>query len=258
MSSGTDALIRLWCDEPHDAPTNMATDAAAFERVQQGLRGTRVRLFTFAPAGITVGHSQDPERELDLEKCRALGLRWAVRPTGGRAIWHDEEWTFSLLTTLGSDGWAESPSAAYERTGSWLASALRTLGVPVELAPGSPRGVGSPREREGAAPPCFASTARHELVIEGHKFAGIAQRVRRGVLLQQGSLLLGASHARLAEVARVPEGTRDGLRARILAEATPAGPWIGADHRLERLADALLVNLPGVMRASSREDWLAP
>lgn len=257
MTRGLGSGVRLWCDGAHDAPTNMATDTAALERVQTGLIGTRIRLFTFAPAGVTVGRAQDPERELDLARCRAQGIRWAVRPTGGRAIWHDEEWTFSLLTTLGPEGWAETPSAAYERTGRWLAHAMRALGAPVELAPGSPRGVGSPRNRDGAAPPCFASTARHELVLEGRKFAGIAQRVSRGVLLQQGSLLLGPSHASLADVAAVPDASREALRARILAEATPAGPWLGADRRLERLAAALLAQLPGAVRVSGAEDWLA-
>jgi lipoyl(octanoyl) transferase len=240
--------VRLWCDGSHDAPHNMAVDAAALERMAAGGRGTRIRLFGFAPAGVTLGRAQDPARELDLTRLEAEGIPWATRPTGGRAIWHDEEWTFSLVTVLGPKGWALTPSQAYERTGRLLAAAMQHLGVPVVMAPGSPRGVGSPRAREGAAPPCFASTARHELVLEGRKFAGIAQRSVRGALLQQGSLLLGTSHARLADYAAVPTSARESLRARILSEATPAGPWLGSDLRLERFAEALVSVLPSVER----------
>lgn len=247
--------IRLWCDGAHDAPHNMALDAAALDRMASGGHGTRVRLFTFAPAGITLGRAQEPARELDLARLASEGVRWATRPTGGRAIWHDEEWTFSLVTTLGPQGWARTPAAAYERTGRWLAAAMRALGVPVDLAPGSSRGVGAPRLRDGAAPPCFASTARYELVLEGRKFAGVAQRSMRGALLQQGSLLLGDSHTRLANFVAIPDDGRAALRDRIRAEATPAGPWLGGDCRLERLAEAMVSTLPEAERVDSLEAW---
>jgi lipoate-protein ligase A len=94
-------------------------------------------------------------------------------------------------------------------------------------------------------------------VLEGRKFAGIAQRSVRGALLQQGSLLLGPSHARLADYAAVPESERDSLRARILSEATPAGAWLGTDLRLERFADALASVLPMALRVRDLEAWSA-
>jgi len=55
------------------------------------LPGPLVRLFTFAPAGITIGRAQDPGRELDLPRLERDGVAWAARPTGGRAIWHEDE-----------------------------------------------------------------------------------------------------------------------------------------------------------------------
>src|SRR5689334_10238034 len=223
----------LWLDHGHDAPTNMARDAESLERAAgRRLDEPILRLFTFDPPGITLGRAQDPARELDLEALARAGIRWATRPTGGRAIWHEEEWTFSLVTPLGPGGWADSAAAAYERTGRLLAGALQRLGVPAVLAPGSPRGPGAPRARAGAAPPCFASTARHELLLEGRKLAGIAQRVSRGALLQQGSLLLGDTHARLADF--VVTADRESLRRELRASAALAGPWLGADRSLSR------------------------
>src|SRR5262249_23289272 len=166
----------LWQDGGHDAPANMARDSALLERAASGrLDETVLRLFTFAPPGVTLGRAQDPARELDLAALARAGVRWAVRPTGGRAIWHEEEWTVSLVTPLGPAGWAHTAAAAYERTGRLLAAAFQRLGVPARLAPGSARGPGPPRARNGSAPPCFASTARHELLLEGRKLAGIAQ-----------------------------------------------------------------------------------
>jgi lipoate-protein ligase A len=231
------AGLLLWLDTAHDAPANMARDAALLERAAGGADDTVLRLFRFAPPGITLGRSQDPARELELERLERAGVRWARRPTGGRAIWHDEEWTFSLATRLGPGGWASTPAAAYERTARLLASALARLGVPAELSPGTR--VGAPRVPSGAAPPCFASTARHELTLGGRKLAGIAQRVHGGALLQQGSLLLGGSHAELARWVRADDATRTALADALRAASADAGAYVGADRSLARFEDAL-------------------
>ncbi len=234
----------LWLDGAHDAPENMARDAAMLERCAAGAREVVVRLFTFEPAGITLGRAQDPAHELDLARVAADGLQVAVRPTGGRAILHAEEWTFSLVTPLDPSGWAVTPVEAYARTGELLAAVFQRLGVPATLAPGSPRGVGAPRRRDGAAPPCFASTARHELLIEGRKLAGIAQRAVRGALLQQGSLLLGPGHAELSRYLRLTDLERQAARAAALDGSAEAGRWLGTERSLERFAEAWAAEWP--------------
>jgi lipoate-protein ligase A len=240
----------LWCDGAHSPAENMRRDALLLGRARTtpDARHAVLRLFRFAPAGITLGANQRPERELDLERAGAAGVPWAVRPTGGRAIWHDEEWTFSLACRLGPGGWAADAAAAYARTTALLERAFRSLGVPVERSPGTPRGVGSPRGAAGPAAPCFASTARHELTLDGRKFAGIAQRESGGALLQQGSLLLGDSHLRLADWLRADEPARGRVRAALAAATAHAGAWIPANAPLQRLADALAPLLAGAER----------
>lgn len=241
----------LWCDGAHPAPENMRRDAALLAAAVAAPDWRPVlRLFRFAPAGVTLGASQVPERELDLARLAECGATWAVRPTGGRAIWHDEEWTFSLTVRLGAGGWAPGPSDAYARTGALLAAAFRRLGVPVELSSGSARGVGAPRAPGGPAAPCFASTARHELTLAGRKFAGIAQREQGGALLQQGSLLLGESHLRLADVLPLAPERRAAVAERLRSATAHAGRWLAPDAPLGLLADALAAELPGAERTS--------
>lgn len=250
--------VTLWLDAPGGVREQMARDASLLERAAAAEgAGTLLRLYTFTPPGITLGRAQDPARELDLAALARDGVAHAVRPTGGRAIWHDEEWTFALVTRLGAGGWAQTPAEAYGRTAQLLATALRSLGVPVTLAPGSRRGPGAPRDRHGAAPPCFASTARHELLLHGRKLAGIAQRVVRGGLLQQGSILLGDSHARLARYAAVAEAERGALAERWRREAALAGPSLATGRDLSRLADAIATALPGasVVRGGAPMAW---
>ena len=116
----------LWCDGAHSPAENMRRDAALLAAaVADPARMTVLRLFRFAPPGITLGANQVPEHELDVERLRAAGIEWAVRPTGGRAIWHDEEWTFSLACRLGPTGWAATGREAYARTAGVLARAFR-------------------------------------------------------------------------------------------------------------------------------------
>src|SRR5258705_2224055 len=77
----------LWVDGAHDPRENMRRDERLLAAAEGGaLAGPVLRLFTFAPAGITLGRAQDPARVLDLERCARDRVPWAVRPTGGRAI----------------------------------------------------------------------------------------------------------------------------------------------------------------------------
>ena len=230
----------LWCDGAHGARENMRRDAALLKGVASGRLDTAVlRLFTFVPAGITLGHSQVPDRELDLVRAAADGIEWAVRPTGGRAIFHEQEWTFSLTLSLAERDGAAAATDAYASTCALLAMALRRLELPVEFSPGASRGVGAPRVPGGPASPCFASAARNELTLAGRKFAGIAQRRLRGALLQQGSLLLGDAHLRLADYLRLEPQARELARATLAAGTAHAGGVLGTAAPLDRFAGAI-------------------
>jgi lipoate-protein ligase A len=247
----------LWCDGAHDAPENMRRDATLLARFEGGESAEPppvLRLFRFDPPGITLGHGQHPERDLDLERCRADGVRWAVRPTGGRAIFHAGEWTFSLSAALDHPEWGGSLGAAYAAVSRLIAASLVRLGVPAELAarrhglaPPIPRAVETgnldPSPTSAASAACFASTARHEIVLGGRKLVGSAQRRNATALLQQGSVLLDDGHLSLVDYLAVPDARRATLRATLSDASAGAGVHLGADRRLERWADAIAAEL---------------
>lgn len=245
----------LWCDGGHEAAENMRRDGALLAAAAAGAEPV-LRLFQFVPPGITLGRAQDPARELDLPRCRAAGVPWAVRPTGGRAIYHDEEWTYSLAAGLGDPAWGGGLEAAYGRASRLLVASLTRLGVPARLAPGAARGDLAPRAALGAAAPCFASTARHEIVLEGRKLVGSAQRRTARALLQQGSVLLGPAHLRLADFLAIPDRERERVRAGLAQAAADAGRWLGPRSPLERWADALQAVLPPETRRVEGDEGL--
>ncbi len=240
------ARVILWLDASADVRVQMARDAALLAAAERG--GPAVmRVYAFDPPGITLGRAQDPERELDLARCRADGVAWAVRPTGGRALWHEADWTFACAAPLDHPAMAGPSHEAYARTARWLAAALRRLGVPVELTPGTPGGPGRPRVAVGAAAPCFASSARHELTLAGRKLAGIAQRETASARLQQGSLLVRRTHGRLLDYQRVDPAARAAARA-----ALEAGSAVVEEARpglsIGDFAEALAAERPGTER----------
>ncbi|TMQ65103.1 MAG: hypothetical protein E6K78_08240 [Candidatus Eisenbacteria bacterium] len=203
-----------------------------------------LRLFGFRPPSITLGRSQSPEGELDLARCVEDAIPWAVRPTGGRAVFHDQEWTFSLTAALDDASWGGPPGRAYTRTCALIVASLERLSVPATFATGAR----SARARAGpgghAALPCFGSTARHEVVLRGRKLVGIAQRRTARALIQQGSLLLGDGHARLPDYQALPSEERARARRTLAQSCATAAPWLGADPPFDRWARVLRELLP--------------
>lgn len=255
-------VMILWCDGDHDAVENMRRDRALLERTERLALGPQsaadpvvLRVFSFSPPGITIGRSQDPAIELDLERCSADGVSWAVRPTGGRAIFHGEEWTYSLVAPLNDPEWGGSLAQAYERLSRVLLASLRRLGVVVEFARSSPAWAGPRVVAKGAvAPPCFASSGSHEIVRGGRKLVGSAQRRTAVALLQQGSVLLGDGHLRLIDYLRAPDSSRSEIREQLRAHSTHAGDVLGAAESLESWASALAPDLSGPLLRLAGEE----
>ena len=79
-----------------DGPTNMAVDETIMESVGEGMAAPTLRFYGWHPPCISIGYAQRLEKEIDLEKCREDGIQWVRRPTGGRAILHTDELTYSL------------------------------------------------------------------------------------------------------------------------------------------------------------------
>src|SRR5690349_11512875 len=140
----------LWCDGAHPPGENMRRDAALLAAAEEDPgRPAVLRLFRFAPHGITLGRAQDPSRELDLDRCRRDGVPWAVRPTGGRAIFHAQEWTYSFATPLAAAAGAGTLADLHRRVAELIVASLVDLGVEARLAPD---GIGRPPGPRPRAP----------------------------------------------------------------------------------------------------------
>lgn len=188
---------RLIRSGPGAPAWNMALDEALWRSFPELGRPT-LRLYRWARPAVSLGYAQRASA-LDLETCARLGLAFVRRPTGGRAVLHDKELTYSLVHPVaGLGGVRESHRLIAEA----LALGLRRLGLPAEVEAQARRD--SNPTLSGA---CFEAPSPHELTIAGKKVAGMAQVRDHLALLEQGSLPLELDLGRLATVFRPrPDG----------------------------------------------------
>jgi lipoyl(octanoyl) transferase len=196
----------LWHDAvPRPGWLNMAIDRVLLERAAVG--ESWLRLYRWSPSCLSFGRHEPATRRYDRERIAALGLDVVRRPTGGRAVWHAGELTYAVAapaTTLGT------LREAYGEIHRVIRNALRTFGIPAELAPAR----AAIRPDAGA---CFAAPAGGEVIVGDNKLVGSAQLRENGALLQHGSILLADDQAMVARLTRGnPPTDRSAPLARLL------------------------------------------
>jgi lipoate-protein ligase A len=190
-----------------DGATNMAIDEAISRAVQAGAVLPTLRFFGWNPACLSLGQAQ-PGADVDRAACRALGVEVVRRPTGGRAILHIDELTYSVIAPDTEPRVAGTIVDSYRRLSEGLLHGLRLMGVPTQQAE---RLDGHDR---AAGPVCFEVLSNYEIVFNGKKLVGSAQMRKSSVVLQHGTLPLHGDIGRIAEclVAR-PDPARVRRRA---------------------------------------------
>lgn len=181
----------------------MRRDKALLDAVAQGTSPPTLRFYAWSPPAISLGRFQS-EDEIDLSICRQRGWDVVRRPTGGRAVLHDREITFSIVVPLALVAHVGVlPSyclftSALNRALAGLHPALKACGT--ESGGDGPGSAASEtrfrrrvlRTKGGMAAPasCFAVPSAADSLVAGRKLVGAAQVRRNGALLQHGSILL--------------------------------------------------------------------
>jgi len=205
---------------PGPGPWNLALDEAIFQAVRKGESPPTLRLYRWSAPTLSIGYAQDRDRDVDSDACRARNIDVIRRVTGGRAVLHSAEVTYSVSAPAGLPGFGPGLGEAYGRIASGLLAALKLLGLDAAApAAAPPRSSCRPRD-----PACFAAASRHEIVIAGRKLVGSAQRRAGGAFLQHGSILLESHGALLAEVLRGFPGPAGEARMTGLAELLHPAP----------------------------------
>ena len=190
---------RLIPYQSHNAFQNMAIDEAIFRETLKNRKPPTLRFFGWHPAAVSVGYFQDVPKEIHVGRCRSAGVDMVRRMTGGKAVYHQDEITYSLSAGPWERRFPDGILRTYEIISSCLARGLSELGIHAMLAEKS--ALARKKER---APCCFSEPAGKELTVDGRKICGSAQVRSHGGFLQHGSLLMTFDPAATAALIQSP------------------------------------------------------
>ncbi|MEK6796029.1 MAG: lipoate--protein ligase family protein [Spirochaetota bacterium] len=176
-----------------DAVTNMAIDEYLFDELMRGDTEAVLRIYGWRPASLSLGRSQ-ASASVDRAACEKAGIPVVRRMTGGGAIFHDDEITYSICAR--SDIAGGSVKECYRFLCGFIIHAYRELGLAAAFARELPH-EGKFGERN---PVCFAAREEYDIVVNGYKIGGNAQRWKRGFVFQHGSIPFTLSPARYNEL----------------------------------------------------------
>ncbi|SDF35919.1 lipoate-protein ligase A [Sporolituus thermophilus DSM 23256] len=210
---------RVIFDGPHDARHNMAVDEAILCCHAAGAAPPTLRFYTWQPPALSIGYFQKAHAEVDVDACRARGIDFVRRITGGRAVLHDRELTYSVVVREDHPLLPPTLLGSYRVLSQGLIAGLRALGVAAEMSlPGAAFGQTARLPKNGA---CFDAPSFYEITVQRKKLLGSAQVRKEGVLLQHGSLLFDFDPAALTSLLKFPDaGERERCTKVLQAKAT--------------------------------------
>ncbi|MDY6826102.1 MAG: lipoate--protein ligase family protein [Bacillota bacterium] len=227
---------RLILDPPLRGEKNMGKDLAIMEEVAAGESLPTLRIYRWSPPAVSLGYFQDENEVVDLAACAEAGIDVVRRPTGGRAVFHDQELTYSIIVPeahpfINNGGVMES----YRAISRGLITAFNLLEIPAYLTP--------EKEKRAILAPgsCFDTPSAYEIQVDGKKVVGSAQLRRKGIVLQHGSILfalpLDLYQRILKKDPRPPDDRRKGVD---LGEKAAGLLDLGCNVNYEKMTRALI------------------
>lgn len=203
-----------------EAALNMAIDEAILIHHIRGEVPPTLRVFNWQQPSISLGRFQSIEREIVADVCEQLHVGLVRRPTGGRAVYHRDEFTYSIVTGK-REGVPAGVVAAYAYLAQGLLAALQCLGVYAVMS--------EDHVSKNPSAACFASSTQADLSASGYKVVGSAQVWKDESLLQQGSLPLEDRAAEFFSMLRFPgESARVEALAQYREKTTPLHTFVNA------------------------------
>ncbi|WP_248925040.1 lipoate--protein ligase family protein [Paenibacillus hamazuiensis] len=210
---------------------NMAIDEAILVAVSEGRALPTVRFYEWNPPTLSIGYFQKALAEIDFDAVRTEGLGFVRRPTGGRAVLHDKELTYSIIVPEQYPGIPKSVTEAYRVLSEGLLLGFRGLGLDAQMVQLVSEEEKQKYESLGSAA-CFDSPSWYELVVEGRKIAGSAQTRQKGVVLQHGSILLDMDTEQLFRVLKFSsDRLRDKLKEQFTKRAVAINELLALQHK---------------------------
>ena len=228
---------RLIQTPPASGPWNMAVDETLLEFMGQKDSLSVLRLYAWNPPCISIGYAQSIN---DLRLDHLTELNWNIvrRITGGRAILHVDELTYSVIGPHSESRLSGGVLESYRRLSSALVIALRNIGLPAQALP---RAIKISSDSSSQEPICFEQPSDYEITVHGKKIIGNAQARKKTGILQHGTLPLYGDLTRITQVLNFESEEQRTIAAqRLLTKAATLEKVLGKPVSWNIAADAII------------------
>jgi lipoyl(octanoyl) transferase len=184
---------------PNTGAHNMSVDEELLNRAQAGDSTPVLRFYTWSPPAVSLGRFQKLETAVNQDACKRRGFDIVRRITGGRAVLHNAELTYSVVSRIDNPLFPPDVLGTYKVIAAGLLAGLADLGIDAEMVS---RGGSNAAlvNKTDSSPSCFSSPSWYEIVVRGRKIIGSAQRRLSHAFLQHGSILIDYDPVLEAEV----------------------------------------------------------
>jgi lipoyl(octanoyl) transferase len=239
---------RLLDTGPLPGALNMNIDKAILKSHDQGKSPPTLRFYQWSPPAISLGYFQK-QSSIDISKCHQFGLDIVKRPTGGKAVLHENDLTYSIVAGT-KDGVPFSVPAAYHLLSQGLIAGFKKLGVEPEA--------GHVAIGASDSDICFMRFAAGDLLCQGKKFMGNAQTWKRSSLLQHGAIILEPQVETWAMIFSSAGESGDGLREKMRSRVTSLNEILGRKVDPDEVKDCLIDGISHALGMEFQTGKLSP
>jgi lipoate-protein ligase A len=217
----------------------MAVDRAILVACEAGKVPPTLRLYGWGRPTLSVGYAQDLSKEIETGRCRELNIPVVRRPTGGRALLHYQEVTYSLIAPIPHPEFPSSLLGTYRKIAQALLVGLRQVGVrDAALAPVRRHSRTGDSFR---SPSCLASLNHGEIEVHGAKLVGSAQRRTNRAFLQHGSILIRCDRTLMHSLLKFSHAnSRSNSFETLKQKVTTLSECLGREISFKEVAQAML------------------
>jgi lipoate-protein ligase A len=247
------ATWRLLISPLLDGATNMAIDEAILYALSGGNTLPTIRFYQWQPACLSLGYNQK-WTDVNEATCQQHGYNWTRRATGGKAIFHTDELTYSLIVHKDDPRVIGGILKSYKTLSRGLLQGLRILGVDDAEQVDKRNQPRTQADRQG--PVCFDTPARYEITWQGKKLIGSAQLRRKNIVLQHGTLPLYGNLNRILDLLYLSDEERTRQKQILPQRATTLEQILGQIPTFDEVATGLATGLAETLNLSLKKTSL--
>ena len=207
---------RLLKTDFNTASTNMAIDRAVLVANSKSKVPPTVRFYGWKPPAISIGYFQSLKEEVDLDNCKRFGVDYVRRITGGGAVFHEDEMTYSIIIPESNPEIPKNIMDSYGRICGAIMKGLKHLGIESRYAP------------------------INDIITDGKKISGSAQTRKARTVLQHGTVLIDVDVDKMFSLLRVPnEKIKDKLIADVKQRVTSIKHVLGEEIPFKEVTGAM-------------------